>query len=313
MCSRYDLPLASASMTVVRTLGTKIIRGPQLLLSTAVRVANGEIAPRDLRNWVLWQIARRRTPPVLRRAEDHADGTVLLDAAGFRFWWPAEFPHDNLNVVWAEVFVPFPPNGHAYEHGPCRLAPRKWIIDAGACEGFFVSYALNRGARVLAIEPVGRLAYCLRKTFEAEVRVGTLIVLHALVGATAGSAFIRVAGSPVGARASGSEGEPVAGTTIDALLDAAVIPNVAFIKMDIEGAEVSALSGARSTLRRHCPALSIAVYHNAGDERQVKDMIASSGAEYDMRAKGLIRNRGRLVHQLLHAWPKEKLSAPRLD
>src|SRR5207253_9571885 len=67
-------------------------------------------------------------------------------------------------------------------------------------------------------------SYCLHKTFEAEVRLGTLIVVNTLVGHTVGGGFIQVTGSPVGARASSAIGEPVPAMTIDALLDAAVIP-----------------------------------------------------------------------------------------
>ena len=293
---------------MIPRLGTKIIRGPQLLTSAFLRLANRELTPSDIGNWILWHIARKRLPQVRNRAEDQSDSTILLEVGGTEVWWPAEFPHDDLNLVWAEVFLPFPPNGHSYEHGACRVAAGMWVLDAGACEGFFVSYALRRGAKVLAIEPVRRLAYCLHKTFEAEVRLGTLIVVNTLVGHTVGGGFIQVTGSPVGARASSAIGEPVPAMTIDALLDAAVIPKVDFVKMDIEGSEVSALLGARNTLRAYQPVLSVAVYHNASDERQVKQIVVGSGVDYEMCVKGLVRNRGNLVHQVLHAWPKERES-----
>ena len=213
--------------------------------------------------------------------------------------------------MWAEVFLPYPPNGHAYELGPCRIEQGTWVIDAGACEGFFVSYALRRGARVLAVEPVPRLAYCLEKTFESEVKKGNVTVINALLGSTVAQGRINVVSSPVSAHSSADQGEPVRATTIDTLLDNSVVPTVDFIKMDIEGSEVSALSGARMTLVRHQPNLSLAAYHNATDERRLRQLLMTSGVEYQAHAKGLIRNKGRLVHQILHAWPRLRPMSPR--
>jgi FkbM family methyltransferase len=255
----------------------------------------------------MWHATRQSSPPLQLCSRDHIDATALLDVAGLQFWWPSEFPFSGLTLVWAEVFLPFPPNGHAYEHGQCRITPGNWVIDAGACEGFFVAYALRRGASVLAIEPVPRLAYCLAKTFDVEVKRGQVAIVNALLGSTTAEGFITLDPSPVAAHRSASAGERVAGTTIDALLAASVIPTVDFIKMDIEGAEVGALSGARATLRRYRPCLSLAIYHNAPDERQVKDMIVALGADYDIHVKGLARNRGKLLHQVLHACPRKEV------
>jgi FkbM family methyltransferase len=286
------------------TLGTKLIRGPQLLLSTAQRLVRQELTLRDLVGWLIWQAARRRIPRVELCSHDEADATELLDIAGRKFWWPSEFRLDDLGLVWAEVFLPFPPNGHAYEHEACRITPGTWVLDAGACEGFFVSYALARRARVLAVEPVSRLAYCLHKTFEREVKSGKAVIVNALLGTTNSDGFVKVAGSPIAAQRS-HEGERVSGATIDGLLRGSLIPRVDFIKMDIEGAEVSALSAAQVTIRRYRPNLSLAVYHDVTDERRVRDIIRASAVRYDIRAKGVVRNRGKLVHQILHAWPTE--------
>lgn len=48
-------------------------------------------------------------------------------------------------------------------------------------------------------------------------------------------------------------------------LDNLIQQDVDFIKMDIEGAEMEALSGAQETIRRCHPALAIAAYHKAED------------------------------------------------
>jgi FkbM family methyltransferase len=250
-----------------------------------------------------WQAARKRIPKVELCSHDEVDTTQLLDIAGRKVWWPSEFPLDDLGLVWAEVFLPFPPNGHAYEHDGCRIESGMWVLDAGACEGFFISYALARGAKVLAVEPVPRLAYCLEKTFAKEAKRGTVVIVKALLGATHSDGFVKVTGSPIGAQRSTHEGERVSGTTIDDLLTRSLMPRVDFIKMDIEGAEVSALSAAQVSIRCYRPNLSLAVYHEADDEQRLRTMIRASGVNYGLRAKGVVRNRGKLVHQILHAWP----------
>jgi FkbM family methyltransferase len=45
-------------------------------------------------------------------------------------------------------------------------------VDAGACEGFFSLYALERGAQVLAFEPVPEIARALEKTLEEYIEAG---------------------------------------------------------------------------------------------------------------------------------------------
>ena len=48
-------------------------------------------------------------------------------------------------------------------------------------------------------------------------------------------------------------------------LDDEVDAPVTFLKLDIEGAEVSALAGARQTIARHQPKIAVAIYHRPDD------------------------------------------------
>ena len=53
-----------------------------------------------------------------------------------------------------------------------------------------------------------------------------------------------------------------------------------YIKMDIEGAELDALAGARDTIRKHAPLLAICVYHRQSDIWEIPLAIAAMGANY---------------------------------
>jgi len=65
-------------------------------------------------------------------------------------------------------------------------------------------------------------------------------------------------------------------------LDNLSIPNPTFIKMDIEGEEVQALLGAKSTIARHHPKLAISVYHNVGDFYRIPRLILKIQDKYDV-------------------------------
>jgi hypothetical protein len=57
---------------------------------------------------------------------------------------------------------------------------------------------------------------------------------------------------------------------------------VDFIKMDIEGAETNALSGARETLAKDHPRLSISAYHLPTDPERIPQVIRGAWPGYRM-------------------------------
>lgn len=68
-------------------------------------------------------------------------------------------------------------------------------------------------------------------------------------------------------------------------LDSLGLPAPTFLKIDIEGAELSALAGARETIGRSHPTLALAVYHYAGGEApfwQIPQSILSIRDDYDI-------------------------------
>jgi FkbM family methyltransferase len=64
-----------------------------------------------------------------------------------------------------------------------------------------------------------------------------------------------------------------------------VIPSL--IKLDIEGMEYDAISGARRTIETHKPVLIISVYHSAKDFLEIKPLIRSMTADYTFLVRRL--------------------------
>jgi FkbM family methyltransferase len=155
-----------------------------------------------------------------------------------------------------------------YGHGAQQVQKGDIVLDCGANVGTFARFSLNYGARlVVAIEPAPDNIECLRRNFAPEIAAKRLVIypkgvwdkddfLDLLVdpnNQAADSFVIHREGAKALAR--------VPLTTIDKLVEELKLPRVDYIKMDIEGAEVRAVAGARQTIARFHPRMSLSVYH----------------------------------------------------
>ena len=224
---------------------------------------------------------RKKFPEISATSEDSS--SVRFTIGSFSYYWPKGIPLEMIPWLYQEVFEPAPDNSHAYEFGGSRIEEGDIVIDAGACEGFFTRYALGKGARVIAIEPVELLARTLERTFSEEIRRNDVTVVNAALGSATTTGYLS------------SDPERIfeshldnSGTIVKILpLDELVPGKVHFIKMDIEGAEIEALKGAERIIRSHKPGLSIAVYHEYENPRRVIDYLRSIRPDYVITHRGI--------------------------
>jgi FkbM family methyltransferase len=164
------------------------------------------------------------------------------------------------------------------------------VLDCGANIGAFARKALDAGAAtVVAIEPAPENLECLRRNFKQEIAQGRVIVypkgvwdkddwLTLQVDETnsAADSFVM---KPKNSKTT-EQRFPL--TTIDKLVSELNLPKVDFIKMDIEGAEPNAIIGAKETIQKYHPRISISAYHAADHPVLLPRLIRETWPGYKM-------------------------------
>lgn len=155
------------------------------------------------------------------------------------------------------------------------LRPGMTVIDGGANMGLYTLYCARRvgaSGRVLAVEPSAREFDRLERHVTLNRLDNVRLIKKALADAP-GDGQLRIAAEwNAGHNTLGDFGyeetqqvamETVPLTTIDSLVAEEDVTRVDFFKLDLEGAELSALHGARETLERFRPAILIEVSDRA--------------------------------------------------
>jgi FkbM family methyltransferase len=269
-------------------LRKRVINRPGSLVRHAAVFAKAAASPYRFRPAELWNegCVPAQPAPVLNVLSSD-DEWQLLEISGFRFHWPSRFGVPGLRAIYREVFAAAPSNPHAFEVGRVRIGAGDWVLDGGACEGFFTAYALSRGGNVLAVEPVGVLCKALSRTFAPEVRQGRVIILRAALAASAGTSRIRLDPQSAGhTRVEGNGAQNVEAVSVDSIISRRLVPRLDFIKMDVENSEVEALRGCRRLMRASKPRLAIAVYHEIANAALAKRLVLSARPDYEITLRG---------------------------
>ena len=172
------------------------------------------------------------------------------------------------------------------------------VLDLGANIGVTVKAALDAGAeRVVAVEPAPQNVECLRRNYANEIATGRVIVvpkgvwdkddtltLHVDPHNSAADTFVL---KPAGA----VDQVQVPLTTIDKIVAELNLPRVDYMKFDIEGAEPKALAGARDTIVKYKPRMSIATEHSANDATMIPRVVRGIRSDYEVECGPCVAER----------------------
>ncbi len=149
---------------------------------------------------------------------------------------------------------------------PAILGTGKDFIDGGAAHGFWSIRAAKYYDRVVAVEPDRNTFAILSRNVRIN-RVRNVIALNSALGAMDGKMIFYESGNSESSILTSHMGKNATGSqvwvdlvTIDSLIDKRRLsPSV--IKLDVEGAELDALQGARKTINQFKPRLLVEVHH----------------------------------------------------
>lgn len=228
------------------------------------------------------------------------DGLELWDTPKGPYW----IPKGNRYVL---PFNLAEMEAHIYGSGEHFVRAGDIVLDCGASDGDFSRQALDAGAKlVVAIELSPASVECLRRNLAPEIAAGRAIVYPKGVWDKNDTLPLNIsdanfAANSVVLHAPGAHATFLAQlTTIDQIVHELALSRVDFIKMDIEGAEVNALHGARETLRRFRPRLAIATEHKPDDETAIPNAVRAIQSDYHAECGYCAQSNGRIHPEVMY-------------
>jgi len=165
-----------------------------------------------------------------------------------------------------------------------RIEPKEgdYVIDAGACLGdtaVVFGKAVGRTGKVFAFDPVENHLEVLRHNIDQNPDCSIEAMPFGLSDVDVDCPPIKLQTYNPGFNI---RNQSVPLKCLDSLVMDGVIPKIDFVKMDIEGAELSAIKGSASSIRRFRPNLAISLYHKPTDIFEIPSYIAKEFPFYEM-------------------------------
>jgi FkbM family methyltransferase len=238
-----------------------------------------------------------------KRIETDSEGFQLWQTPMGRYWIPKG----------SEYVLPWnlaEQKRKIYGTGNRAVQSGDIVLDCGANVGVFVRESLDAGAKlVVAIEPAPENIECLRRNFKAEIAARRVIVYPKGVWDKDDVLTLNIdphnsaADSFLIKREGGIEGAKAPLIPIDKMTAELDLPRVDYIKMDIEGAEQRALAGARQTIEKYRPRLSLSAYHNPTDPERIPQLVHEAWAGYRMECGPCAEANGHIRPDILYFLP----------
>lgn len=181
------------------------------------------------------------------------------------------------------------------------------VLDCGANVGVYTRLALDAGAKiVVAIEPAPENLESLRRNFPSEIASGRVILVPK--GVWEKNDVLNLSIDPQNTAADSfvinqkttNKTIQVPLVPIDELVADLKLERVDYIKMDIEGAETHALAGARQTLAKYHPRLSLAAYHVPTDPVKIPELVRAAWPGYRIECGPCAEANGRIRPDVLY-------------
>jgi len=199
--------------------------------------------------------------------------------------WGNDFDYFHDRLVSTEIYSFEGP----YESGSVVIKENDHVIDAGANIGIFsvlASKKVGHGGKIYSFEPIMRTRKLLEKNVAAN-DLRNIAIKSVALGDKNGSALFNIPADLGGSsfvfsseQIHSRESELTEMRTLDSLVESGEIPRVDFVKADIEGSERNLLAGARETIRRFHPRLSLCIYHRPDDKEVLTELLLDIEPKY---------------------------------
>lgn len=170
------------------------------------------------------------------------------------------------------------------------------VIDGGAYDGMTAKAFCDIGCQVYAFE-----MDCLNYQKGLNLAQNEKFVLENM-GLGKRRAELQYRANGVGSAISKNGGERARIIDIDTYVNEKSLPQIDFIKMDIEGSEMSALQGAAHSIRKYKPKMAICTYHKLQDMWQIPLYIKKLRPDYEFAFRHHIIDGGQE-----YLWNKDEL------
>jgi FkbM family methyltransferase len=166
-----------------------------------------------------------------------------------------------------------------------QVEPGDVVMDGGGCWGDTALYFAQRAGpegKVFSFEFARSNLEILKRNLDANPSLKARVaVVEQALWSRSGECLRFNESGPGTALTPGGTGVQQAWTcALDDLVEREGLNRVDFLKLDIEGAELSALRGAEGTLRKFRPKLAISLYHQLSDFVEIPRFLSELGVGY---------------------------------